>query len=143
MPAYLCGRLHETNIRYEASCYTLIAQLVSVYDVSSEGRFDVPALPRLYMCGDVHCLPPAWQVVPLKTGPRVIVPSLVTGCKIWHLREESSFYTKSCFERVTQAFAPGSHVVFVFGEIDCREGVGLAAERCRCEVRMTQWYMPY
>ena len=59
------------------------------------------------------------------------MPRLVTGCKIWHLREESDFFTRANFEAALRTVPDGSSVVFCFGEIDCREGLLIAVERMR------------
>ena len=60
-----------------------------------------------------------------------VVNKLVTGVKIWHLRPESEFYTKHNFETVSQTIPPGSDVMFNIGEIDCREGIIQAVQKCR------------
>lgn len=62
-------------------------------------------------------------------------PALVTGLKHWHLRKESNFYPKANFWNVLQRIPAGSRVVFVLGEIDCREGILRAVEKCKYEVR--------
>ena len=38
----------------------------------------------------------------------LVVPQLVTGCKIWHLRPEGSFYPKSAWLAATGALPPGA-----------------------------------
>ena len=44
-------------------------------------------------------------------GQRVlVVPQLVTGCKIWHLRPEGSFYPKSAWHAAMDALPGGSQV---------------------------------
>ncbi len=58
-------------------------------------------------------------------------PLLVTGCKIWHLRPESRFYPKLQFFNTIRKLPPRAQVVMLFGEIDCREGLLLAVERCK------------
>ncbi|CAN0085346.1 unnamed protein product [Hapterophycus canaliculatus] len=62
---------------------------------------------------------------------RVLRPALVTGLKHWHLRPESNFYPKKNFESVMSKIPKGSSVVFVLGEIDCREGILVAVEKLR------------
>ena len=63
--------------------------------------------------------------------PSIIVPKLVTGCKIWHLRDESDFFTKANFEAAMKSIPDGSTLLMSFGEIDCREGLLVAVERMR------------
>ena len=38
----------------------------------------------------------------------LVVPQLVTGCKIWHLRPEGSFYPKSAWLAATGALPHGA-----------------------------------
>lgn len=87
------------------------------------------------MCGDSHCLSSAWQTLHIKGRhkPCLLVPKLVTGLKCWHLREDSSFFPKKNFEYALKSIPNGSSVVFVFGEIDCREGILMAVEKCKYE----------
>lgn len=87
----------------------------------------------VYVCGDSHTLTPAWREVTVGGRRRVLKPALVTGLKHWHLRPESEFYPKKNFERVLEKIPDGSAVVFIFGEIDCREGILLAVEKLRYE----------
>ena len=77
---------------------------------------------------------------------RTLLPQLVTGLKIWHLRPESSFYPKVNFENVMSlsmytsyilvmyAVPEGSDIIFLLGEIDCREGFLVSVEKCKYEV---------
>eukprot|EP01139_Manchomonas_bermudensis_P005484 Amastigsp_a175212_10.p3 type:complete len:185 gc:universal Amastigsp_a175212_10:560-6(-) len=55
-------------------------------------------------------------------APRLLVPRLVTGLKVWHLRPSSRFYPKANFANVVATLPRGATVVVCFGEIDCREG---------------------
>jgi hypothetical protein len=49
------------------------------------------------------------------------------------LRKDSDFYPKANFQAVTESLTEGATVVFIFGEIDCREGLLVAVERARYE----------
>ena len=64
-------------------------------------------------------------------NPHLLVPRLVTGCKVWHLRDASDFFPKYNFEHALKTIPDGAPVVFIFGEIDCREGLLVAVERMR------------
>lgn len=59
------------------------------------------------------------------------MPQLITGCKIWHLRDEGYFYPKRNFENAMKSLPKGAQVIMMFGEIDCREGIMLAVEKCK------------
>ena len=117
--------LHLTRVRNENAYYCCTAQLVTTLPQP------LPALPPLYVMGDSHSLAPAWRTVDFLGEQHLLVPRLVTGCKIWHLREASEFFPKYNFEHAVKAIPDGSPVVTIFGEIDCREGLLLAIERMR------------
>ena len=57
-------------------------------------------------------------------------PILITGLKVWHLRQESQFYTKKCYETSIKQIESGMPCLFILGEIDCREGVRKAVDKC-------------
>ena len=117
--------LHLTRVRNENAYYCCVAQLLSTLPAQ------LPALPPLYVAGDSHSLSPAWRTVQYKGSTHMLVPRLVTGCKIWHLREGSDFFPKANFHAATRSIPDGAPVVCIFGEIDCREGLLLAVERAR------------
>jgi tetratricopeptide (TPR) repeat protein len=121
--------LHETIIRNEHAYFCCISQIMT---------YLAPCLPLpktteqpLYVCGESHCLSPAWQTIELNGIKRTLIPVLVTGLKCWHLRPESDFYPKANFWNAVKTIPPKSKVIFMFGEIDCREGIWLAVEKCR------------
>eukprot|EP01114_Cavostelium_apophysatum_P020245 TRINITY_DN673_c0_g1_i1.p1 TRINITY_DN673_c0_g1~~TRINITY_DN673_c0_g1_i1.p1 ORF type:complete len:210 (+),score=50.56 TRINITY_DN673_c0_g1_i1:48-677(+) len=88
-------------------------------------------LKPIYMAGDSHSLSPAWKVIRFRGEPRLLRPALVTGLKAWHLRSESKFFPKNNFWNVIKTIPDGSDVIFMFGEIDCREGLLISVEKCR------------
>lgn len=143
-------QLHETNIRNEHAYYQCIAQSLSnridalsaclkedlsrrVLDcfsnVYANPTTQIAANSPLYMVGDSHVISPAWNIVKLNEEYRLITPLLVTGIKHWHLRPESVFYPKANFESAINTIPNGSDVIFLLGEIDCREGLLLAVEK--------------
>lgn len=119
--------LYKTLIRNEQAYYACISQIYSTCPppVSSLSIED-----SLYFVGDSHVLPVAWRNLTIKETKYTIKPMLVTGLKIWHLRKESKFYTKSNFRNCLQLIPNGSFCVFAFGEIDCREGIVRAVRKC-------------
>ncbi|CAM9673495.1 unnamed protein product [Chrysoparadoxa australica] len=127
--------LHRTSIRNEQAYYTCLAQLISLRPFrpppSSVASGCFKAGPPIYIFGDSHTLPPVWNEITLHGQTRLLVPALVTGLKHYHLREEGDFYPKANFLRVAEATPKGATVVFLFGEIDCREGILMAVEKCR------------
>ena len=63
-----------------------------------------------------------------------IQPALCTGTKIWHLRPDSVFYPKCSFNNAIQFLPKQAAVIVCLGEIDCREGLLRAVERCKYDV---------
>lgn len=145
-PIRVGRELHRTTIRNEQAYYTCIAHLLTVdkppmrvMPPNRDGDVE-----DIYVCGDSHTLATAWRELSLTfdnpssevNSRRVLLrPALVTGLKHWHLRKESTFYPKINFWRVLAAIPPRSRVIFLFGEIDCREGILSAVEKCKYEVR--------
>lgn len=52
----------------------------------------------------------AWRHLTLQGCHCVLVPKLVTGCKIWHLRPDSCFYTKAAWQHATASIPVNSQV---------------------------------
>lgn len=122
--------LHETLIRNEHAFYLCAKQLMDEAPPpplpdAAAGKAAKP----LYVLGDSHCMPLAWRRVSLHGEERLLVPMLVTGLKQWHLRKGCTFYTREQFERVASSVPDASDVLALFGEIDCREGLGAAVKR--------------
>lgn len=83
----------------------------------------------LYVIGDSHIVPLAWSVVEVGGQPRVLYPLLATGIKHYHLRSAGDFYPKAQFANNLKRVPDGSDIMFVCGEIDCREGLLVAVEK--------------
>jgi tetratricopeptide (TPR) repeat protein len=139
-------QLHKTSIRNEQAYYMCIAQLLCITPMlavpvsdSSVGSDPADASPEpvmpTFICGDSHTLATAWRTIYPNGSPVQLRPALVTGLKHWHLRKESEFYPKINFWRVLEALPRRARVVFLLGEIDCREGLLQAVELCKYEVR--------
>ncbi|TMW60256.1 hypothetical protein Poli38472_000298 [Pythium oligandrum] len=134
--------LHTTMIRNEQAYYVCIAQLLCISPFLKQPN--VPDSHRLvhataernahtYVCGDSHTLATAWREIQLQGSPVILQPALVTGLKHWHLRPESQFYPKINFWNVLEALPRHSRVIFLLGEIDCREGILRAVQMCKYE----------
>ncbi len=102
---------------------------------TASGSADVSLAPvrPLYVCGDSHSMSSAWTRLTVDGQPCILQPKLVTGLKCFHMRPESYFFTKFNLMHVLDTIPRGADVVFVFGEIDCREGLLVAVERARHE----------
>jgi tetratricopeptide (TPR) repeat protein len=127
--------LHNTTIRNEHAYYCCVAQLKAAHCLT-QSSIVVPSSGDdvVYVCGDSHSLSPAWQKFTSSEEKEVTLsPKLVTGLKHWHLRPEGDFYPKIHFERVVKSIPDGAKVVFIFGEIDCREGILFAVQKDRYE----------
>jgi hypothetical protein len=68
----------------------------------------------LFICGDSHCLSPAWSIINVAGFPRLLYPKLTTGVKQWHLRKESNFYPKANFQHIINTIPQGSEVTCGF-----------------------------
>jgi len=129
--------LHLTPVRNEHAYFSCICQTIECLPLSSpavaEERFGEP----IFVVGDSHVLSNAWRTVFLPvakdslTRCHVLVPCVVTGAKIWHMREKSSFYTKFAFWERIDSLPSGAPVLLQLGEIDCREGVVDAVQKGR------------
>ena len=62
------------------------------------------------------------------TARRGATPSLTTGIKHYHLRSDGDFYPKAGSNNLKRV-PDGSDIMFVCGEIDCREGLLVAVEK--------------
>jgi hypothetical protein len=122
--------MHLTTIRNEHAYYCCVAQLMC--DVPHPyPEVKCSGIDALYVCGDSHSLSSAWQIVSIHGTPTPLIPKLVTGLKCWHLRPESVFFPKNNFFNVVDSIPRGARVLFLFGEIDCREGIIRAVEKGR------------
>ena len=52
----------------------------------------------------------AWRSMEVHGRQTLVVPQLVTGCKIWHLRPEGSFYPKTAWCTAVDSLPEGSQV---------------------------------
>ena len=121
--------LHKTLVRNEHAYYKCISQIFNECP-SPPSSLNTGNLTPIYFVGDSHVLPVAWKDLQFSTGQYKIHPVLVTGLKIWHLRKEASFYTKKAFHTALKAIPQNSVVIVSFGEIDCREGISRAIQKC-------------
>jgi len=117
--------LHKTSIRNEHAYYCCIAQLMAFHTLP------LKKYPFLYVAGDSHSMTLAWQTIQFKGETHLIKPLLVTGLKAWHLRPESKFFPKTNFYEVVPTAPRGSSIIFLFGEIDCREGLVISVRKSR------------
>jgi len=136
--------LHETTIRNEIAyyqelgrilCYRqkhlsygLVKTLNTVIDADKISIQNAHKHP-IYLIGDSHCIPGSWSIINVKGQSRLLIPKVATGVKQWHLRKESDFYPKAHFNFLMNTIPDGSEVIFIIGEIDCREGIIQAIDR--------------
>lgn len=119
--------LHTTHIRNEHAYWCCVSQLLTI-----EGVVPSPTGPTpIYLVGDSHSLSPSWRTLTVHGESHVLHNKLVTGLKAWHLRPESTFYPKRHMECTLASIPNGAQAIFIFGEIDCREGLLVAIEKCR------------
>ncbi|KAF2074496.1 hypothetical protein CYY_004201 [Polysphondylium violaceum] len=123
-PAKKGRDLHLTTVRNEQAYFSSVSMLMSYRSLP------LPNHRPIYVAGDSHSLSTAWTPVTINGEPRLFHPLLTTGLKMWHLRPESRFFPKANFYNVTTTAPRGSEIVFLFGEIDCREGFVVSVDKC-------------
>ncbi|CAM9963409.1 unnamed protein product, partial [Phaeothamnion confervicola] len=133
-PLYVCGDSHTLPMAW---CVIHAPQLDARSAKSPPGAAErakatprKPAPKMAAVADDVVAIAVAPAPSPLLCR-YLLTPALVTGLKHWHLRPANDFYPKAQFYAVTGAIPRGAAVIFVFGEIDCREGLLVAVERGR------------
>lgn len=52
----------------------------------------------------------AWHTLEFRNEVRLLVPLLVTGCKIWHLREAGRFYPKMAWLSTVESLPDAAQV---------------------------------
>jgi len=125
-PPRACGKdLHLTTVRNEHAYFCCISQLMEYHSLPFKSHRPI------YVIGDSHCMSLGWHHIEVAGEMRTLHPKLVTGLKMWHLRPESRFYPKVNFYNVVKTIPKGAQVVFLFGEIDCREGLVVSVDKCR------------
>eukprot|EP01133_Synstelium_polycarpum_P007419 gene7419-8679_t len=117
--------LHLTTVRNEHAYFCCISQLMT------HKQLPVPNDRPIYIAGDSHAMTTSWTSATIGGEARLFHPLLTTGLKMWHLRPSSKFFPKNNFYNVTCTAPKGSEIVFMFGEIDCREGILVSVEKCR------------
>lgn len=122
--------LHRTIIRNETAYLSTVALLMQFLDPCATASYSADMEP-LYVIGDSHTFPVSWRSITLREGekPHLMINALVTGVKLWHLRDESDFYPKYLFNKIVSGLPKHCDVMFMLGEIDCREGVIQTVER--------------
>ncbi|CAL1154169.1 unnamed protein product [Cladocopium goreaui] len=114
--------LHMTSVRNENAYFSCIKDILM-----QESKAPIPKAPAsfkpMFIVGDSHVLSFAWQFLEFDDEHFMLVPLLITGAKIWHLREDSRFYTMFSFWDKLSIIPIESPVIFLLGEIDCRDGI--------------------
>ncbi|GBG61368.1 hypothetical protein CBR_g20400 [Chara braunii] len=126
----------KDSVEYLANELDALALVFAIVKIMQEYPIPLPLpsvseCPPLFLAGDSHCLSAAWNTVVLRGEKRMLTPLLVTGLKVWHLRDESKFFPKLNFHKVMDGIPDGSQVIMVFGEIDCREGLLISVDKGR------------
>jgi tetratricopeptide (TPR) repeat protein len=96
--------------------------------LESEG---VPAVSPVFLLGDSHTLPLAWRKVGPPASPRLTIPLLVTGLKVWDLRPGGVFFPRAGWDAAVAGLPDGATIITLVGEIDAREGLLLAIEKLK------------
>ena len=95
------------------------------------GSYGAATERTLHVIGDSHTLTAANLTLPIDGVMTRLQAHLVFGCKAWHLvREEPNPY-RGNYDLAIERIPPGSTVLAVFGELDCRlkEGIVRAVRK--------------
>ena len=132
--------LHAGRARNEAAYAACVAALLAPGAApdagigGDDGEGDAP-VDTVYVLGDSHTLPLAWRRLGARASsacpPRLTVPLLITGLKVWHLRPGGVFFPRAAWDAAMAGLSPGATVITVVGEIDAREGLLLAVEKLK------------
>ncbi len=68
----------------------------------------------------------AWRSIDVHGQQTLVVPQLVTGCKIWHLRPEGSFYPKTAWRTAVDNLPEGSQVSILLAGSRCMQFAAMA-----------------
>lgn len=82
-------------------------------------------LPRMWMLGDSHCLPPHGQTVTWRGQTYQLESQLVTGLKAWHLAQTEDTKYRANFLHQLAHLPEGEPCLVSAGEIDCRTNEGI------------------
>ncbi|KAL4230516.1 hypothetical protein ACF0H5_010898 [Mactra antiquata] len=129
-PLYVDKNLHLSFIRNEAAYFKCISELFTSYNTLPSARL-LSSERFIYMIGDSHCVTPAWQKIHVSGTSYIIHPVLITGLKIWHIRDDGCFYPKKHFYTAIKAIPNNAVVIVCLGEIDCREALLRCWEKAR------------
>jgi hypothetical protein len=92
----------------------------------TQGGRDTAAMAALEVIGDSHCLSAAGLTAVHRGRRRRCRPHWIPGCKQWHLGNPQPNKYKHQLGRILQHLAPGSQVLLLIGEIDCRHDDGIS-----------------
>jgi tetratricopeptide (TPR) repeat protein len=84
-----------------------------------------PEKPIIVAIGDSHCLSYAQSVLEIDGYAYKVQAELIMGAKAWHFAARSYNRYKWRFEQLVAKLPPFSHIIFLFGEIDCRLDEGI------------------
>lgn len=80
---------------------------------------------KIYHIGDSHCLSFAGGSLKIDGMYHTITPKIVFGAKAYHLGKDASTEYKEFATSIVKELPINSHLMFSFGEIDCRWNEGI------------------
>jgi len=136
----------HTHVPLDAPCF--LFTITSCALAADRHAFIIGAFRAHILHTPIHVFPRMHVVISRKNEAGCILILLgvqlhlcahtLLAVQIWHLRPESTFYPKVQFQNALAHIPKGAQVVMLLGEIDCREGLLLAVQKCKVR-RVCLW----
>ena len=119
--ASLLGRLGNAPNRSVYAPFLPYLDALIAYRVSAPSSYEGQGTEQpAYVIGDNHCLTAGHLAVALGGKRLRLTPSLVIGCKAWHLVRPQASPQRSAFAAAVARIPEGATAIVSLGEIDCR-----------------------
>jgi tetratricopeptide (TPR) repeat protein len=118
------------NLDFLSEYYKYIKELIKYLslDKFEENRKNCKPV---YILGDSNCLSLAYHTIELKSEKRIFIPQLVNSLKIWHLRDDSEYFTKYNYFNIINSLRNEKvdYICFILGSCDLKDGFDYLTEK--------------
>ncbi|MGX5203292.1 tetratricopeptide repeat protein [Aliikangiella sp. IMCC44632] len=105
--------------------YHQFLELLHSSHSQSPNFFTNEAMPEIYFMSESHCFSSSNLILENAAGRKKISPIFITGCKIFHLVQETANQYQKSFVLGINQLPKAATVILGFGEIDCRYDEGI------------------